>query len=107
MLSKYFGFCLVAGLLFSKAVEADNKVTPENSFKALMECMKNVPVDVSKFKEVGSSQVVLLSVLKEITQSKASIKGLAVDYKEIYELVEANCPKELQIIKEFSAQKTG
>ncbi len=107
MLNKCLVVFSVTILLLSSAVKADNEEIPENSFKALLECMKTVPMDVSKFKGVGSSQVVLLSVLEGITQSKASIKDLGVDYSEIYKLVETNCPKELEIVKKFSVQRTG
>ncbi len=99
-----FSICM---LLLSATVKADNKVVPENSFKALLECMKKVPIDVNKLKGVNSSQVVLLSVLEEVNQSKASEKDLGIDYSETYKLVEKNCPKELEVIKKLNASKPG
>ncbi len=99
-----FSMCM---FLLSATVKADNKVVPENSFKALLECMKKAPIDVKKLKGISSSQIVLLSVLEEVNQSKASEKDLGIDYSEIYKLVEKNCPKELEVVKRLSASKPG
>jgi hypothetical protein len=107
MLNKRLVTFSITILLLSSAVKADNKQVSENSFKALLECMKTVPIDVTKFKGVGSSQVVLLSVLEEITQGNASIKDLDVDDSKIYKLVESSCAKELEQVKKFSVQKPG
>ncbi|NQZ79700.1 MAG: hypothetical protein HRT52_01675 [Colwellia sp.] len=107
MLNKYMVVFSITISLLSSTVKADSKDVSENSFKTLLECMKTVPIDVKKYKGVGSSQIVLLSVLKNITQSSASIKDLDIDYSEIYKLVESSCPKELNVVKKLSAQKQG
>jgi len=107
MLNRCLVISSICMLLLSATVKADNKVVPENGFKALLGCMKKVPIDVKKLKGMGSSQVVLLSVLEEVNQSKASERNLDIDYSEIFKLVEKNCPKELEVVKRFSATKPG
>ncbi len=107
MLNKCLVVFLITISLLSSAVKADNEQVTENGFKSLLDCMKTIPIDVTEFNGVSSSQVVLLSVLEEITQSKSSTKGLEVDYSKVYKLIESNCPKELEKVKRFSVQTTG
>ena len=107
MLNKYLVVISITVLLLSNIVKAENDLIPENNFKKILKCMESVPLDAEKYKGIGSQQVVLLSVLEHITHKKASIKGLNIDYSEIYDLVQSNCPKELEILKKLSVQKEG
>jgi hypothetical protein len=107
MLNKYLVVFSIAALILSNTIRADGKEVSDNSFKELLRCMEAVPLDAEKYKGIGSQQIILLSVLENITNTSASINELNINYSEIYKLVQNNCPKELEVVKKLSVQKQG
>jgi hypothetical protein len=91
------------GLVFANPSIATEDTIPDNVFINLMECMENAPLDQENYKGVSYKQIVLNSVLENLTKQKLpSVSGLEVDYSKVYELVVKYCPKELEIVKKIA-----
>lgn len=101
MLKKVFLSSLFSAVLITSA-GASETLKSNNQFIDLMECMKNAPFDKTSIKGANLQQVVLISVLENLTNQKApSIEELDVDYSNVHQLVEKHCPKELDELKQL------
>ena len=96
-------------LFFSSSPRADDKELAEQSFTNLYECMKNIQLDDDKYKGISSQQVLLVSVLKNITNDKTKIKdlGFDIDHSKLFKLVKSSCSSELAEVEKLSSKKTG
>jgi hypothetical protein len=91
------------GLVFANPSIAIEDTIADNVFINLLKCMENAPLDQEDYKGVSYQQIVLNSVLENLTKQKIpSVSGLEVDYSKVYELVVKYCPKELEVVKKFA-----
>ena len=101
MIKKTFLSSLCSAVLINSAGAAEASKS-NNQFIELMECMENTPFDKTSIKDVSLQQIVLISVLENLTNQKApSIKGVDVDYSNVYQLIEKHCPNELNELKQL------
>lgn len=113
MLNKYSFIFIIYTLLHSTVSTAQGDVNVETKFNELLECMKTIPIDANKYKGISSQQILLLSVLKNLTNDSNEVKALGldnnldIDYSKMYKLVNSHCSKELAIIKKLNSQKQG
>jgi len=111
MLNKYSFAFVTLILLFSTVSIAQDEVKVETSFREFLECIKTIPIDAKKYQGISSQQILLLSVLKNLTNDSNEVKQLGldgnldIDYLKLYKLVASHCPKELAIIKTLNDQK--
>ena len=101
MFKKVFLSWMFSAVLISSA-GATEASKSNNQFLDLVECMKNAPIDKTSIKGVSHQQIVLISVLENLTNQKVpAIDGIDIDYSKVYELVVKHCPNELNVLNQF------
>ena len=91
---------IVVSLVFANSSVATEKPVSENLFQNVIKCMENTPLAQKDYQGVSYQQIVLTSVLENLTKDKAStVSGLNVDYSEVYQSIVKHCPEELEAVK--------
>jgi hypothetical protein len=79
MLTRNLVFLSITILLFPYTLSATEKQTAETGFKNLMNCIRKVPLDVEQYKGIGSQQILLLAVIKNINNESKPYENIDID----------------------------
>ena len=94
-----------AALVFANSSIATEKSISEDLFNNVIKCMENTPLSQMDFKGASYQQIVLISVLENLTKDNTpSISGLNVDYSDVYQSIAKHCPEALEAVKKQAGE---